>query len=93
MRAAREAEYTEYVQARLGWLRRTAYLLGHGGIDQPGKHEQQICSRPNALVQPDGLHVWVYLDEPSPLGDAFAVFHRMGLDGTDPTACAAKPLG
>ena len=27
MRASREAEYTEYVQARLGWLRRTAYLL------------------------------------------------------------------
>jgi len=61
-------------------------------IDQPGKHEQQICSRPNTLVQPDGLHVWVHLDEPSPLGDAFAVSHRMGLDGTDPTAWAAKPL-
>jgi len=28
MRHTREAEYTEYVQARLGWLRRTAYLLG-----------------------------------------------------------------
>jgi RNA polymerase sigma-70 factor (sigma-E family) len=27
MRPSREAEYTEYVQARLGWLRRTAYLL------------------------------------------------------------------
>jgi DNA-directed RNA polymerase specialized sigma24 family protein len=27
MRDTREAEYTEYVQARLGWLRRTAYLL------------------------------------------------------------------
>jgi RNA polymerase sigma-70 factor (sigma-E family) len=27
MRASREAEYTEYVQARLAWLRRTAYLL------------------------------------------------------------------
>ena len=27
MRASREAEYTEYVEARLGWLRRTAYLL------------------------------------------------------------------
>ncbi len=27
MRASLEAEYTEYVQARLGWLRRTAYLL------------------------------------------------------------------
>ena len=27
MRASREAEYTEYVQARLSWLRRTAYLL------------------------------------------------------------------
>ena len=27
MRQTREAEYTEYVQARLGWLRRTAYLL------------------------------------------------------------------
>jgi len=27
VRSTREAEYTEYVQARLGWLRRTAYLL------------------------------------------------------------------
>ncbi|HEY6786689.1 MAG TPA: SigE family RNA polymerase sigma factor [Trebonia sp.] len=27
MRSTRDAEYTEYVQARLGWLRRTAYLL------------------------------------------------------------------
>jgi len=27
MRASREAEYTQYVEARLGWLRRTAYLL------------------------------------------------------------------
>jgi RNA polymerase sigma-70 factor (sigma-E family) len=27
MRASREAEYTEYVQARMGWLRRTACLL------------------------------------------------------------------
>jgi RNA polymerase sigma-70 factor (sigma-E family) len=27
MRASQEAEYTEYVRARLGWLRRTAYLL------------------------------------------------------------------
>ena len=27
MRASREAEYTEYVQGRLSWLRRTAYLL------------------------------------------------------------------
>jgi RNA polymerase sigma-70 factor (sigma-E family) len=27
MRHTREAEYIEYVQARLGWLRRTAYLL------------------------------------------------------------------
>jgi RNA polymerase sigma-70 factor (sigma-E family) len=27
VRPTREAEYTEYVQARLGWLRRTAYLL------------------------------------------------------------------
>jgi RNA polymerase sigma-70 factor (sigma-E family) len=27
MRASLEAEYTEYVHARLGWLRRTAYLL------------------------------------------------------------------
>ncbi|HUN32430.1 MAG TPA: SigE family RNA polymerase sigma factor [Trebonia sp.] len=27
MRASREAEYTEYVVARLSWLRRTAYLL------------------------------------------------------------------
>jgi len=25
--STRDAEYTEYVQARLGWLRRTAYLL------------------------------------------------------------------
>jgi RNA polymerase sigma factor (sigma-70 family) len=27
VRASREAEYTEYVQGRLSWLRRTAYLL------------------------------------------------------------------
>ena len=27
MRLTREAEYAEYVRARLGWLRRTAYLL------------------------------------------------------------------
>ena len=27
MRVSREAEYTEYVQGRLAWLRRTAYLL------------------------------------------------------------------
>ena len=27
MKASREAEYTEYVQGRLTWLRRTAYLL------------------------------------------------------------------
>lgn len=27
VRASRETEYTEYVQGRLAWLRRTAYLL------------------------------------------------------------------
>jgi RNA polymerase sigma-70 factor (sigma-E family) len=36
MRASREAEYTEYVRAKLDWLRRTAYLLcrdPHGSDD------------------------------------------------------------
>jgi RNA polymerase sigma-70 factor (sigma-E family) len=36
MRASREPEYTQYVQARLDWLRRTAYLLckdPHGADD------------------------------------------------------------
>lgn len=40
-----------------------------------------------------GSRVWIAVHVPSPLGDPFAVFHRMTLLGADPAAWTSRPLG
>lgn len=41
----------------------------------------------------DGLQVWISLKLPSPLGDAYAVYHRLTLLGRDPAGWTDRPLG
>jgi DNA-directed RNA polymerase specialized sigma24 family protein len=81
VRASLDAEYTEYVQARLLWLRRVAYLLCQ---DWQGADD---------LVQAAITRLYTQLPGRQELGGTLGVLARLRFLGVNPANWTPTPLG
>jgi hypothetical protein len=103
VRSSRDAEYTDYVQARLPWLRRVAYLLCQdwqsaddlvqAAITRLYTHWGRARNAASVSIDMNTPGSNAPLPGSSELGGALGVLARLRFLGADPAAWTAAPLG